>query len=170
MRNISLLLCGITLMGFASVVQADYMIPPMGPSWWTLPCDEFTRLQYHSFITDPDLNLDPDYTCDGYTPSVPDQWTCPDAYNNVLVPPQLSDWGDGIAILVGDGEEFSKPMGNLANPSVDKEYWVQIVFKAVDGTYGTYPELPELDITAPGSIYEHKGAVAAATGRTARIA
>jgi len=141
----------------AHAVAADLMMPPMGPAWWTVPCDEFTRLQYHSFITDPDLTLAPDYTCQGYTPSVPDAWTCPDDYDNVLVPPQLPDWGDGRAIRIEAGETFSKLMGNRANPTVDKEYFVEVVFRAVDGQYGTWPELPELDITAPGSIYEHDG-------------
>ena len=151
----TVVLMGVCLL--SHVAMGDYMIPPMGPTWWTVPPENNVRLQYHSFITDPDLNLEPDYTLDGYTPSVSDDWNCPDSYNNVLTPPQLSDWGDGKAIRVEADEDFSKLMGNRSNVNVDKEYFVEMVFRAVDGQYGTFPESPELDITAPGSIYEHEG-------------
>jgi len=143
------------VLGTASTVMGDYMLPPMRPDWWTIDPDGQTRLQYRSFITDPDMNLEPDYVFDGYTSSTADDWTCPDSFNHVLTPPQLTDWGDGKALLVGADDSLSVLMGNVSNGVGEKEYFVEMVFRALDNQYGSIGDYPFLDITAPGSIYEH---------------
>lgn len=120
----------------ASVSFAGAMVP--FPDWWSWPPgppDPDTRLQYHSFITDPNLNLPPDWTQDGYPPSRPDVWTVPSsvAYNmQTGYPPGLfytsgspgviQDLGDGLGAVMTTPGTISKDMGNRRND----EYWKEL--------------------------------------------
>lgn len=125
-----------TLLVFSAAANATLTIPPP-PDWWQFPPDGGTRLQYHSFQTDPNLNLDPDYTYDGFTPSVPDSWTLPpDIMYGVAIPnfwPILwsghaGNLNDGIGALLPTAATLTKHMGNLHVDSLDKEFYALAIW------------------------------------------
>jgi hypothetical protein len=145
----------------AATVSADTVLdPPVDkPSWWTHPPDGLTRLQYHSFKTDPDLTTTPDYVQNGYPPSVPDDWTITGVdLNQTVAKPQDPLYGDGVAALVEPTDTFKKLMGNQAAP-LTKLWFVEIVWTTksyVD--LGILPlNFPYLDVAATGSSVQGDG-------------
>lgn len=137
----------------AQHANADFIEPPMAkPAWWVDPPGGTTRLQYHSFQSDPDNNQAPDYTRNGYepNPNFPDDWTI-DAnatYNNVVLGPVDDDWGDGRAMRIGGfPTAFNKRMGNQFVEENIKHYFVEIVWKYDGGIhFGDF----DLIVQAPG--------------------
>jgi len=123
-------------------VQAANLLPVKDPpSWWKLPGeapDDLTRTQFHSFRTDPDSNTDPDYVYNGYVPSQPDDWSLPaDSIVNQVLPENSRHGdpkaGDDRSLLVLEGGQISKFMGNVYRPTFTKEIFVQIVVRTSSG-------------------------------------
>lgn len=159
---------------FASVAHLALAQPdPVNPpDWWVHPPGDTTRLQYHSFATNPDLNLQPDYTENGFTPAtlpsppypqgVIDKWTLDTGtqLNTVLDPALRPDpaLGDGTVALVPADGDFIKAMGNATLLPV-KEYFYQIVWSTplfLSG--GPQPiNVPSLDLTAPNATVTGDG-------------
>ncbi len=127
-----------------------YPLDPL-PAWWpddpNGSPDGVTRAQYHSLKTDPDQNQSPDWTYNGFNPSIPDDWTTsglgfgsegpgpnpfyfgPNKYQNPA--------GDGFGANLPEVPEISisKKMGNLRpeQTKMKKEFFVLVVW-AGEGT------------------------------------
>jgi PEP-CTERM motif len=124
--------------------SAGWQLDPL-PGWW--PDDPYgnpdgvTRAQYHSFMTDPNLNLPPDWTYDGFQPSVPDNWTTngimqyqaagpgPDPfYFGSAWPEDLAGDDIGAYLIPEELVSISKLMGNLRMDDWEKEYYVLAIW------------------------------------------
>jgi|GEM_PF-7003064 len=130
--------------------------PPVEkPSWWTHPPDSLTRLQYHSFLDDPDQGTEPDYTEDGYTPDFSDDWTISTGtYNQNLSGKVTQDatYGDNIAVLLTGDRQFDKYMGNSVLLP-EKKWFVEIVWTPWAYVENGIPPInsPGLDVQVPPS-------------------
>lgn len=131
----------------AALAQSLPLDPVGGPNWWVHPPGPTTRLQYHSFLTHPSLNLPPDYTDNGFTPSIPDTWVVNHAPTSVGGQNPL--YGDGDGYLIGPNDPLTKDMGNLFQPTWVKEWFVQLVWTDMSPQPSG---LPVLTVTAPGAI------------------
>jgi hypothetical protein len=142
----------ILLLLAATTAQAAMTIPPP-PDWWQVPPDGRTRLQHHSFHADPNLNLPPDATYDGFVPAQPDQWTLPTGimYNQPNPTPWAFIWqgiggqlNDNVgATLPGPGT-LTKRMGNLEDDRLVKEFYALIIWSGAPGTL-------TMNVNSPGS-------------------
>ena len=123
---------------------------PAPPDWWQVPPDGTTRLQHHTFHSNPGFNLPPDVTYDGYMPSQQDSWTLPQGilYNQ----PNPSPWGcywEGGATspwlndntgATFNGGTITKKMGNLRDDLKIKEFYALIIWSG--------PVSPILDVAS----------------------
>lgn len=133
---------------WTTTAAAAYLEPPLHkPDWWKVPGDApdgVTRTLYRSFVTDPTSPDDNgDYTYNGFTPSIADGWTdnlpvghaCPAG-------PRPPEYGDGIGLCLDtphwDRSYLDIRPGNRSDPTMVKEYFIQIVR---DATLGPTPQL-----------------------------
>jgi hypothetical protein len=136
-RELSLSLIGALGLFAISPVWATTVLQP-GPIWWS-PVDGLTRTQYHSFLTDPNENLPPDYTNNGFQPSTADQWTvavaATGAYDtdipddNPFIDSQGNPYGDGRGVEIDPNGLIRKVMGNFAVPTNVKYFFVQLIWQ-----------------------------------------
>ncbi|MBN1908651.1 MAG: PEP-CTERM sorting domain-containing protein [Pirellulales bacterium] len=152
----------------ASAVQAGQLVP--FPEWWAWPPnnpDGLTRLQYHSFQTDPNLNLPPDWTLSGFDPAVSDQWTIPSAalYNvptgymaGLFKGDMGRDLADGFGLYLADPGILTKLMGNQAHPDRVKDLFAVVIWEGpanaslnicVTSEDGTQIQTNQVEITEP---------------------
>ncbi len=153
-RNMQLLVI-LAIMVTMEMATAESLYPAMptlerttvlshGPDWWKIPGDPNdgrTRTQFHSFLQNPNQLASPDYTYDGYPPSVADQWTTPaidpNAYNQPIpnsspypfIDPDGAPYGDGFGAYIGQAGTLSKLMGNRFVPTWTKEIFLAIIWK-----------------------------------------
>lgn len=138
-----------------SAAYAAFPVPPP-PNWWTVPPGPSTRLQYHSFQANPNLNLPPDWTHNGYTPSIPDSWTLPTNITyNVTIPNYWpfywqnypgANLNDGIGAHLPQGGTLTKRMGNIHIDSQVKEYYALAIW------YGPLDALSITVTSEPGAV------------------
>jgi hypothetical protein len=154
---------GLVLLAFASVAAAQTYLPPPAhaPAWWKVPGDapdDMSRSKYASFITDPDSNTAPDYTYNGYAPQVADDWTVGGTFVfgvDFATDPADSAWGDGEGLEIqAAGSQLELLMGNLGQPMFDKEYFVQVAWRPVDGVLDEGDEMGLVVATEAGSVVE----------------
>jgi len=143
MKNLrNVLFVGAALAIFAGFAWATDYAPPDAPDWWKLPGadpDGVTRTQFHSFITDPDLGQNPDYTYNGWNliPGQADDWGFewnPVAFGQIIgstgpYPP--ADNGLGLLVPGFGGaapEVMSKMMVNRENLELSKLFFVVLTW------------------------------------------
>jgi hypothetical protein len=149
--TVALVLCATGL-----AMGEDYLLPPLAaPKWWhtpDMPADGLSRCIYVSFQTNPADMIPPDYVYDGFTPKVADEWSATNDFatvGTVFAKPVVDPlWGDGVGMTLAGGEELSVLMGNYKLPdwvTVDQfwgtEYFVEVVYRAADGTLDNPLEL-----------------------------
>ena len=137
-----MLVC-FTVLAFSSVAFGDLVLPGGLPGWWPggpgdSP-DGVTRAQVHGFSFDPNLNMAPDWTYDGFQPSTPDTWTLPGGiqYNMPATywPVHFAGGGalnDGYGIWMND-EFITKRMGNSRVEEWVKEFYVLAIWHSPAG-------------------------------------
>lgn len=145
-----LTLATVILLGATSAF-GQFVDPPIDrPDWWVHPPDSTTRLQYHSFINNPNNNNPPDYTDNGFVPAVSDQWTFAGPLNQPVSPGTTDAYGDSHALLTSDN--LTKLMGNAELLAV-KEWYVSMVWSTQAFLENGTPlpiNTPILDVTSPG--------------------
>ena len=136
-------LCAVLVLAVCASATASFagaLVP--FPDWWTwppFPPDGTTRLQYHSFQADPNLNLPPDWTQDGYPPSHPDMWSLPQGvtYNvQTGYPPGLfytvglnaPALADGLGMSLMEPGTLTKDMGNWRLEENWKEIFACVIW------------------------------------------
>ena len=141
-------LCAVLVLAVCASATASFagtLVP--FPDWWNWPPgppDENTRLQYHSFMTDPNLNLPPDWTMDGYPPSHQDVWTLPQTvtYNIqtgyppglfYAVGPNVPALADGFGMSLSSPATISKDMGNMRIDENWKELFACVIWNGPAG-------------------------------------
>lgn len=126
----------VTLLAMSGVANAALTLPPP-PPWWQVPPPPGTRLQYHSFHSDPNLNMPPDWTAESFVPPQPDLWTMPGdtVYNQPVVPPWAIYWpgypgplNDNTGAYLPTGGIVTKRMGNLRDDLMYKEFYALIIW------------------------------------------
>ena len=139
-------LCIVIALTVTSAANGAWGIPAP-PDWFQVPPDGATRLQYHSFHADPNLNQPPDWTYDGFDPSQPDQWTMPQGvqYNMQNPKPWAFYWesggggagvpplptgflNDNIGASLPQGGTLTKRMGNRADDRMIKEFYALVIW------------------------------------------
>ncbi len=154
---------------FSTAANAALTIPAP-PDWWQFPPDQWTRLQYHSFHTDPNLNLPPDYTYDGYTPSEPDLWTLP-MPPSIMYGVQIPDpqywpvyWAgrpgvlnDGTGATLGQPATLTKHMGNLHMDTMTKEFYALVIWTGPGTLTMVVPSEAGANVTATQIAYGDGG-------------
>lgn len=167
--NLPALFAVISVFGSVHAVRAEIILPPAppdgrvtvlpyGPDWWRWPGlarDGVTRTQGHSFHQNPNQAGGGDYTYDGYTPTVTDEWNGLggiDGYNQPIpnnTPYPFVDrdgrpFGDGIGAHLPESTLLTKTMGNrFAGNEFIKEIFLAIIWKGAGSL--------SLNVTAPGS-------------------
>ena len=133
----------IAVLAIGSFAFGDLVIPGGLPGWWPGgpgdPPDGLTRAQVHGFSADPNLNAPPDWTYDGFQPSVPDSWTMPGGLQYGV---DASFWpvhylgggylNDGSGIWLND-QTITKRMGNLRINEWIKEFYVLVIWHSPGG-------------------------------------
>jgi len=126
----------------ASVVQAGQHVP--FPHWWPWlpfpPPDGVTRAQFDGMGNDPAV-FGADSVYNGFTPSIPDQWTTTPLTNyNVAIPgasPMLFYTqylgqpvylGDGLGAYMPNPGTIDKLMGNLRVSDMEKEFFACVIW------------------------------------------
>jgi len=146
MKNLrNVLFVSVLLFAFLAATSAvwAYPLPPSNPlisppCWWKVPGDplgmygQYTRTQFHSFITDPREALppgSPDYTFNGFTPSQTDSWIFgwapPEGFGTVG-PTGPNPGDDGIGLPVPYEHDMTKTMGNMEILYFDKLFFVAV--------------------------------------------
>ncbi len=158
----------ITVLAIGSFTFGDLIIPDGPPSWWPetpgSPPDELTRAQMHGFTSDPNLNLPPDWTYNGYTPSVGDLWTLP---GGITYGDGAAFWpvrylsssylNDGVGIWLDHNDSISKLMGNQRVEEWTKNFYVLAIWHNPTGGnlhIDIESELPGDIITASETRYD----------------
>jgi hypothetical protein len=185
-RVIAGLFVGVFILSASGVLAGVGDTPPspsppilLVPSWLTDP-DDRTRVQFHSFITDPtDVDqitpgnqlADPDTSFTGADFSLDSQQAAnQDAWNvtagtlgaaTASAPP--AGWqADGQGLGISSGLQISKDMWNESFPNQIKEYWVGMIWNAVDGAANNPPNLTVT--TSGGETVTPQGFLTQSTG------
>ncbi len=147
----------------AGALAASFAPPVNPPTWWTSAPNNVTRLQYHSFATDPNLGLSPDYTMDGFDPgflpnppypvNTQDWWTFGNTTFSAGTSPASAQYGDGASASVDAGTTLTKAMGNEPQAFVDKTYFYEVVWttKLFYGGGSLPINFPQLSVTGFGA-------------------
>ena len=161
-------LCIIVVLAAATAANAAFPTPTP-PGWFVAPPGPTTRLQYHSFHADPNSNQLPDWTFDGFAPSVQDSWVMPTGVSpQDYGLPNPAPWGvywsggtgtggggvplpggnilnDNIGLMLNQAGTLTKQMGNLANESEIKEFYALAIWTTVPGSTATL----NISVTSP---------------------
>ncbi len=132
-------LCALTSsMAFATTTIDDL------PDWWKVPGDPpdgVTRTQFHGFHSDPATLPSPDYQYDGFIPCQQDVWnTSAIGMYDVDIAPNPFVANDGHTdddpwqkgAWIPEAGVVTKEMGNLDNPLMIKEFWVELHWWGAD--------------------------------------
>ncbi len=160
--TVSLLLLFTAGTAFGTTTVPDF------PDWWKTSDDDpdgVTRIQAHFFHSDPNIMPSPDWVYDGFQPAVQDSWNVSviqqfDADHSATSPFYDSDsvhhgdeWAK-VGIVAEGGGTMSKLMGNLADPSMIKEFHAEIIW------YGTTNcGDVSIDVQADGMVQSSCGAI-----------
>ena len=121
MKSVKVMLICAFLAACVVVGRAETVVPDF-PSWWP-DAPGLTRSEYHSFITDPDLNEPPDWTYNGFTPEGPDSWVgLESAVYGVTIDPDGCPFTNSSGLL-GDGIGLMISSTGFDLMTISRTYW-----------------------------------------------